>query len=604
MSKIKKTIVVVLAFGLLTSGVKMGNETISQAKAVKKPSVVKKATVMEGQVKSLVIKASGFKIKSIAVKSSDKSVLKVKAKKKTKSIVLTGVKTGFAKVTTTVTVLRNKKKKKYKLTTSVTVKDIAMSGYENIDVDYDVNTGKVIMNASVKMGLALIDMFVPGGKVISKGLDSVYSDLTKGGSGSGDSKELEEIKNQLDTISKDIESLRSEIDTQFSSLKGQIDKGFDDIEKKIVSQSIMSNDGELFDKLNTSIDATISQINTILNDETINDETKTVYIADLIGKNSQWTSDDNNLVFLFKRCMNSLSSASFKNQDANTDLYDIVYQGTLDRVKSNVMFSGEVKDISDKYIQKLTLLGLKAYAVASFCLKAHQIVSNISEDKVAQTAKEKFRSIQTLPSIVDSEIVTISKKMFDTELKDSVATHLNDYVNISRTTFLNKGKCSLTFKKNLKTASVKYGSNYFQNWTWTEGEKFRATCWDMVHGAGFNAQWTTYWPYDDYEMLTILEAEDLANHMRANGLVLGEYLKEVGFDLSEIEEGTLFLTYFYDRKGFFLKARGIDLNQRCTKGYDDNISWNPQEYLISWDTGQIGGPADLELKFCMFELDK
>ena len=585
MKRIKRVIAAVLVFGMLASGVGMGNETISQAKAVKKPSVVKKATVMEGQVKSLVIKASGFKIKSITVKSSDKSVLKVKAKKKTKSINLTGVKTGFAKVTTTVIVLKNKKTKKYKLTTAVTVKGVAMPGYENIDVDYDVNTGKVIMNASVKMGLAVMDMFLPGGKIISKGLDSLYSDLVKGSSKSGDSQE---IKDQLESISKDIKSLRTEIDTQFSSLKGQIDKGFEELEREIVSQSIMSSDGALFDKINTAVEASINQINSIMNDETINDETKAVYIADLIGKNSQWVSDGNNLVFLFKHYMNSLSSATFMNQDANTDIYDIAFEQAMNKTKKEIMFSPEARKVSDKYIQKVLLLGLNAYSVISFCLKAHELVSTITEDQVAPIAREKFKSIQTLTGIVDSELVTMSKKMFDAEMKDSVAYHLNEYLNNSPIIFVNKGTISKPYKKKLKVVTVNKGGNM---------QFYYNTCVELMKISGFDYQekqgnvgWTS-----------IPEFSDLTDYVHIKGVSMRDYLSEMGFDTSEIDDNTMFITGFARYYNIYYFNDAMRQKILLSGNYCNKVYGTDHDH--SYDNAHLWSGMD-ELKLCFFEQDK
>ena len=605
MKRIKKTIAVMLAFGMLASGVGTGDEQAAEAKAAKKPSIAKKATVMEGQEKSLAVKASGFKIKSITAKSSDKSVLKVKAKKKTKSVILTGVKAGDSKVTTTVTVLKDNKTKKYKLTTTVNVKSVTMSGYENINVDYDVNTGEVIINASVKTGLALMDMFVPGGKIISKGLDSVYSDLAKGSGKSGGS---DEIKNQLDSISADIQSLRSEIDTQFSSLKGQIDEGFENLENKIVSQSIVSSVGEQFDTLNTSLEAIIKQINSIMSDESIKYETKAVLIADLIGTNSQWGQDKNNLVFLYKLYMNSLSSATFKKQDAHTDFYDIVFKQAFDEKKNEIMFSTEAKQFSDKYIQRVMLLGLNAYAVVSFCLKAHQLVSTITEDMVDPIAKEKLKSIKTLTSLVDSEIVTISEKMFDADLDSSVANHLNKYLEISPV-FVNKGSTYKVFKKKLSTNSVYYGANYTKpvqtygrvpgtyitTYVFTKADENRSVFEALARGAGFEP---TMGPHK-----VICDADAIANYVYSKNKTLREFLTEVGYDLSNIYGDVFFLRGFMSEKwGVIIDGNRMDEHYGLKRDEFGNSFFAFNN--ISWMAAEDRNTSSNTVQLCMFELDE
>ncbi len=589
MKRIKKTIAVMLAFGMLASGVGTGDEQAAEAKAAKKPSIAKKATVMEGQEKSLSIKASGIKIKSISVKSSDKSVLKVKAKKKTKRVILTGVSNGTAKVTTTIKALKKKKTMKYKLTTTVTVESLEMAGYENIDVDYDVDTGEVIMNASVNMGLALIDMFVPGGKVISKGLGSVYSDLQKGSKKSDGSNNTEEIKKQLDSISKDISSLREEIDTQFTSLKGQIDKGFEDLESKIVNQTITSSVGEQLDKLRTSLEETASQIDEIMSDDDINEASKAVYIADLIGNNSDWTKSDN-LVFLFKHFMNSLSTATFKNQDADTDLFDVAFKQAYNNMKNEIMFSTEAKPLSDKYIQKVMLLGLNAYSVISICLKAHQLVSTIKpEDVDDETAKARLGTTKSRANSVNKEIERITEKMFDAEKSYSVTYHLNKYLNMSPV-FTDKGKISKTYKKQLKTVTVNKGET--QKW-------YYDTCVDLMKGAGFDFN-----TGGDFGFGTLAGGMDLIVYVLEKDMSLKDYLSEVGFDTSGIDDDTFF-AFHIDAKetddGVFDKvyANGFYCRKRKQFEYIDynEFRYDNGDYVIKLC------PAENETKLCFFELE-
>lgn len=522
MRKIKRTIAVMLALGLIASGVGTGSETSAKTK-VKKPSIAKKATVMEEQQKSLKVTMSGCKLKSIKAKSNDKAVLKVKVKKKTKTVILTGVSTGTAKVTTTVKVTIKGKTKKFTLKTTVTVKEAVMSGYENIDVDYDVETGEVLINATFNAALGAISSFVPGGQVISGFLGSLWGDLASGGSGG--------VEQGLQQISADISSLRSHIDEEFEKVKTQIDSVEESLEAAIVNQSVIGSAGQTFDDLYTDLKMTAESIEDILDepDDVMSPEEKAVYMASLIGKASDWNRKGN-LVRDYMMFMNTLSIPTFKVMKAKKDLYEIVADSFINEMKSKIMFTGEAVKFSEPFIQRVTMLGLYAYSIVSQCLQAHQLVSKIPDATINswtdEALKEDCKSIKSPLNFVNKQIVRINKKMFDEDCADSVTSHLIHYQNSFRTTFINKGQCSINFKNTLKSYPINWEGDF---------DSIMIALMEIEFGAGYenrNPNDSPCWWNTDYPV----NIEDLCDYVFEKGKTLREFLSEVGFDLSGINE--------------------------------------------------------------------
>lgn len=299
------------------------------------------------------------------------------------------------------------------------------------------STGSVAGDAAYAAGLGAIRQYVPGGQIIAGALDAICSSFMDSGPSLGD-------------ISKDISDMRSEMNRQFNDIKNQMKNYSEQIENKIVDQTVISNKGVGLDKLMTGLKNTTRQIDSI-NSSHLNDNEKAVEIAALIGNNTQW-NNSSNLYFEYQDLMNTLSSPSFADQK-NRDLFRVL----SDDFKSKVMFSGEALDMSSPYVQRVMLLGLYAYSINAQCLKAAQTVSQFTdadEAVLSKTELYKYNAVKSLTNIIDSEINAVNTQMFDTESANSVMTHYINYENTSRTIFLNKGTVEKPLKSTLRVGEL------------------------------------------------------------------------------------------------------------------------------------------------------
>ncbi len=349
-------------------------------------------------------------------------------------------------------------------------------------------------------GLGVIRAYLPGGPVIVGPLDT----LVKSFSDSGPS---------LSDISAEISALRDEIYEQFSDIKDQMKDYTEQIENKIVDQTVIAGKGTGFDKLMTGLEETDRQIRAINGDTTLNDKEKAVEIASLIGKNTEWIKN-NNLLFGYQDFMNTLGSSSFADQK-DRDLYQVVYNDFT----SKVMFSGEALDMADPYISRVLLLGLYAYSINSQCLKAAKTVSeftNADEEELNKDELINYHTVKSLTSIVNSKIDDMNDRMFSMDRGDSVVAHLNNYaVNSSRTVFLNNGTANKPFGKSLKSANMTEIGNDVEGFL------------DLMDNGGLS-----------HEEINALIAHVKSAYPKNT---LREYLSYIGFDMESLPKDARFV---------------------------------------------------------------
>ena len=191
--------------------------------------------------------------------------------------------------------------------------------------------------------------------------------------------------------------------------------------------------------------------------------------------------------------------------------------------------------------------------------------------------------------------------MFDADMKNSVSYHLNKYVNMSPA-YINKGSTYKVFKKKLKTEKFIYdsGSDYD-----AQTKKIIDACKAFVKGVGFS------WKF----LGSIPEIDELDAYVYGKNKSLEEYLTEVGFDLSEVEEGT-FLPRFLG--GVFSANRwgATGLPLEIHGNYLD-VPYNPGEPPLyeGWATRNVirwypdgyeyrDNDHNEDIKMCVFELEK
>ena len=280
-----------------------------------------------------------------------------------------------------------------------------------------------IPKKAYEAGMEIIKKFVPEGSTIVDVVNFIVDSYQDEGP-------------SLIDISGQIEELRNEMSEQFAEIKEQMQQYTEEIENKIVDQTVIAGKGIGFDKLMTALQATDRQLKAITADDTLNDNEKAVEVAALIGNNTEWVETDNPY-FQYQDFMNTLASPSFADQK-DRDLYQVVYDDMISRA----LFSGEALRLSEPYIQRVLLLGLYAYTLNAECLKAAQTVSEFTADDEATLNSDvlyTYRQIKSLTSIVNGEIIHINDKMFETEMSDTVVNHFNKYESVNKTVFINCG---------------------------------------------------------------------------------------------------------------------------------------------------------------------
>ncbi len=358
---------------------------------------------------------------------------------------------------------------------------------------------RVVTDATVSAGIAAIRYFAPSGAVIATGLQVMLDSFEKDGP-------------SLTDISGQIHDLRNDIASQFADIKSQMTDYKEEIENKIVDQTVIAGKGTGFDKLLTALQGTDLQIQAINNDTTINDNEKAVEIASLIGKNTEWVKT-NNLYFQYQDFMNTLSASSFASQQ-DKDLYQVVYDDcTLDS-----MFSGEALDKSRPYVERVILLGEYAYSINAQCLKAAQEVSQFTPEQVASLNDQElynYKNVVSLTSVVNSQINDMCTHMYSMIREDSVVNHLETYSNMNRLVFVNYATESKNLSDTLRVGDLAEVGDYDQ---YNE-------VYDIVSNDG---------------ILKHDELNALVTHVRENypGMTLREYLNSVGFNTDNLPQDT------------------------------------------------------------------
>lgn len=348
-------------------------------------------------------------------------------------------------------------------------------------------------------GMEIIKKYVPEGDTIATVVNLIVDSYQDEG------PSLVDISNQ-------IADLRNEMCTQFAEIKEQMKQYAEEIENKIVDQTVIAGKGVGFDKLMTALQTTDRQINSISNDDTLNDNEKAVEVAALIGKNTEWV-ESSNLYFQYLDFMNTLAAPTFADQK-DRDLYQVVYSDFT----SKAMFSGETLNMSQPYIERVMLLGLYAYSINAQCLKAAQTVSEFTEADEATLNKDElntYHDIKSLTSIVNGEIININDKMFETETADTVVNHFNKYESIDRTVFINNG-----------TDSRKLDA------------EMRVGCFSDVGDS--KALMNIVDIMDSYNF-SMDELKAVAEHVKATypGTSLRTFLSDVGFNMTNVPQDAL-----------------------------------------------------------------
>ncbi len=360
-----------------------------------------------------------------------------------------------------------------------------------------VTTTQAENHVAIDIGLTVIGKFVSGGSVISPILKSIIGAFQKKGPSIGD-------------VRKDIEKLRTEMKEEFNKIKQKMEEDTMHIESKIIDQTVIATKGNTFDDLLVALKETADQINTINKDKSLTENEKAIEINALIGSNSQW-NQKNNLFFGIKSLLHVLSDATFSDTK-NRDIYQVIFNDFAHKA----LFSGEAMNKAAPYINRLMLLNCYAYTLSAQCLDAAMSVSHLTNAQVkalSSIERAKYKSVVSRASLVENEIEELNSKSFDVDRKDSVATHYKNYMEQSKTVFINYTKSHRELSADINC---------------------------QIHARGRNREaWRNIAHILRNEELSTDEVRLIIDHIKKNysDTTIRSYLKYVGFNMDNVPWG-------------------------------------------------------------------
>ena len=242
---------------------------------------------------------------------------------------------------------------------------------------------------------------------------------------------------------KAINNLRKEIISHLDEIEKNIKLSKKDILNEIKGRNYINGFGRSIDSLLNQINDLVDGFNANDNSKELTENEKIVENAFLIGNNAEWIKEGN-IIFNLKNLALILSGQTFSDFQ-NRDLYQVLYDLNL----KDWMFSGEIYDACEPYIQKV--LGIYFYGCLTILkgLKNSELMANFTETEI--------KDLSRVPSIhYDSSIILnsqhilnqikfISDKVFNISNKDSVISHYGVFIykkKYQRNIFVNFGKIS------------------------------------------------------------------------------------------------------------------------------------------------------------------
>ena len=242
---------------------------------------------------------------------------------------------------------------------------------------------------------------------------------------------------------KAINNLRKEIISHLDEIEKNIKLSKKDILNEIEGRNYIGGFGRSMDSLLNQINDLVDGFNANDNSKELTENEKIVENAFLIGNNAEWIKEGN-IIFNLKNLALILSGQTFSDFQ-NRDLYQVLYDLNL----KDWMFSGEIYDACEPYIQKV--LGIYFYGCSTILkgLKNSELMANFTETEIKDLSRAvynhyKSSAIATSQHILN-QIKFISDKVFNISNKDSVISHYGVFIykkKYQRNIFVNFGKIS------------------------------------------------------------------------------------------------------------------------------------------------------------------
>ena len=165
----------------------------------------------------------------------------------------------------------------------------------------------------------------------------------------------------------------------------------------------------------------VSNLNTTINSKSYSNKEKIVESTFLIGNNVKWI-DKGNIIFKLNNIADILSGNTYALTN-HRDFYQIIYDSFI----TKRMFSGEVYDDADNYLEKVMNIYFYGCSAIFQCLKNTQLMCYFIDkdiDSLSPVVKYHFEnSAVGGPKYVSDQIKYIADKVFDIKNKDSVVSH-------------------------------------------------------------------------------------------------------------------------------------------------------------------------------------
>ena len=242
---------------------------------------------------------------------------------------------------------------------------------------------------------------------------------------------------------KAINDARKEIIPHLDEIEKNIKLAKKDILNEIKGRNYIDGFGKSIDYLLNQINDLVDGFNANDNSKVLTENEKIVENAFLIGNNAEWIKEGN-IIFNLKNLALILSGQTFSDFQ-NRDLYQVLYDLNL----KDWIFSGEIYDACEPYIQKV--LGIYFYGCLTILkgLKNSELMANFTETEIKDLSRAvynhyKSSAIATSQHILN-QIKFISDKVFNISNKDSVISHYGVFIykkKYQRNIFVNFNKIS------------------------------------------------------------------------------------------------------------------------------------------------------------------
>ena len=329
--------------------------------------------------------------------------------------------------------------------------------------------------------------------------------------------------------------------------------------------------GTKLDSFKDCVSDLSSKMELIKSDPIMTENEKNIRIAALIGGSENWYIGGENIFAKMNAASQTMRSKSHEGSMSDAkerNLFDVFY----DYNKETSMFSGEAMAKANVSISKRTGQYAKDCRVLLDVLRVHEKVAAMSDAEVAKLSpevKKVYDKVKTDKGTIRMqmkgiiETFTGNKETTDVKRKIGICDSLKEYGEKDKTVYLEK--------KGAGFNEIKFSNKPYAQ----KSENFDKYV--LRYYSSFNAD----------------QLKKLQEHVNSLGMTMGQYLKMIGMDMSEIEgtDRTVYLSTLEDEKvdkraiggaGSWVVSETYD--SKAYKGFDINKVGAQETARRYWNT--------------------